>query len=173
MDFFFNRYYALELCTASLDKLFLSNEDNKKYRGPAPPAIEILFQLASGLKYIHENKLVHSDLQPKNAFIWEDKCDKSKTVMKWADFGLNKQMRRKESRWLAPEIRIGMELKRPQGTFKSDIFAEGLTFAYILLEGEHVYEKDIADNGSNMNKNNAINLKSKVFSYQLLTSIVE
>ncbi|EFX66697.1 hypothetical protein DAPPUDRAFT_331836 [Daphnia pulex] len=38
---------ALELCDASLDRLFLLEDDPKKYRGPMPPETEVLLQLAT------------------------------------------------------------------------------------------------------------------------------
>ncbi|EFX68475.1 hypothetical protein DAPPUDRAFT_260025 [Daphnia pulex] len=60
---------ALELCDASLDRLFLLEDDPKKYRGPMPPETEVLLQLAKGLEYIHQMGLVHRDIKPQNVLI--------------------------------------------------------------------------------------------------------
>jgi serine/threonine protein kinase len=63
------RYFALELCDASLDRLFLNENDPKKYRGPMPTETDVLLQLAKGLMYIHQMKYVHRDIKPSNALI--------------------------------------------------------------------------------------------------------
>ena len=56
-----------------------------------PPKQEILLQLAKGLKYIHEMKLVHRDITPQNVLIFIDP-ENQQVVMKWGDFGLSKQV---------------------------------------------------------------------------------
>jgi hypothetical protein len=48
------RYYALELCQASLDQLFKGNETQKKYRQKMPSEEEVCLQLAKGLEHIHD-----------------------------------------------------------------------------------------------------------------------
>jgi serine/threonine protein kinase len=148
------RYFALELCDASLDKLFLK-EDQKKYRGPMPPDTEVLLQLAKGLMYIHQMKYVHRDIKPENVLISLDSTTQQ-VKMKWADFGLSKQVNENgtytmtdlkgTSNWVAPEILKLMneasfdenEVKK-RGTVKSDVFAEGLVFGYFLLGGVHLF----------------------------------
>ena len=68
IDYF--RYYYLELCNASLEKLFLKDGHKNKYHGPMPPSLTVLHQLAVGLEYIHKMGLVHRDLKPENVLIW-------------------------------------------------------------------------------------------------------
>ncbi len=166
----------MELCAASLDKVFLKDEDDNKYRGPFLPVEEILFQLASGLAYIHKNGLVYSDLKPENALIsiWQDNSERPQVVMKWADFGLYKQANEKgpRFRWVAPEIQemLGAEteLKQPRDTFQSDVFAEGLTFAYVLLEGEHPYGNDaVSDYQTEINSVNLKSIRTILISYSM------
>ena len=48
-----------------------------------------------------------------------------------------------------------------RGTVKSDVFAEGLTFGYILLGGKHVYGDSEMGIGKNIIENNRVNLKRK------------
>jgi serine/threonine-protein kinase/endoribonuclease IRE1 len=53
----------------------------------APPA-QVLYQLATGLDYIHKMKLFHRDLKPENVLIWVDSKADNKILMKWSGFGL-------------------------------------------------------------------------------------
>jgi serine/threonine protein kinase len=45
--------------------------------------------------------------------------------------------------WLAPEllklISQFQQSEQPRSTVKSDVFAMGLVFAYLLLDGQHLY----------------------------------
>lgn len=169
------RFYALELCRASLDKLY--SKDEKKYCGPVPTLLQMFLQLADGLRYIHGNKLVHRDIKPENVLIWVGSgADASEQVlMKWADFGLCKPTSESgsfsmsgikgTSNWFAPEL-LSMAseednlIEGVRGTNKSDVFAEGLIFGYILLEGQHPFgtQHQIVPN---LSQNNPVNLKSK------------
>ena len=171
-----NRYYALELCAASLDKLFLNDGNPDKYCGPDIPVEDMLIQLASGLEYIHRMELVHRDLKPENALIWVDN-EKQIAIMKWADFGLSKPTSVRGTftlsgikgtpYWFAPEIlqiwdagNKNESAVRSRGTNKSDVFAEGLILGYILLGGEHPYGDTLFKTLSNLKENNAVNLPS-------------
>jgi serine/threonine-protein kinase/endoribonuclease IRE1 len=152
------RYYAIELCAASLDKLFFSDESAKKYRGPAMPLqIDVFLQLATGLEYIHKEKVIHRDIKPQNILIWVNP-EQEDVLLKWADFGLSKQLKETESYtmstiggtegWSAPEILKILEYEetnltefqaKQRGTVKSDVFSEGLVFGYYLLRGRHLF----------------------------------
>ncbi|XP_046638443.1 serine/threonine-protein kinase/endoribonuclease IRE2-like isoform X2 [Daphnia pulicaria] len=149
------RSFALELCDASLDQLFLKKDDPKKYRGPMPPETEVLLQLAKGLEYIHQRGLVHRDIKPQNVLIWENP-NKNQVLMKWADFGFSKQVNERGSftisgvrgtyDYSAPEIlklldevsSTGNEVQK-RGTVQSDVFAEGLVFGYSISGGVHPF----------------------------------
>jgi serine/threonine-protein kinase/endoribonuclease IRE1 len=90
--------------------------------------------------------------------------------MKWADFGLSKQVNETE-KWLAPEMLKLLEDKgdkiTQRGTIKSDVFAEGLVFGYYLSNGLHPFgARDKIH--SNILKNKLIYLDSKFyFVYQI------
>ena len=168
----------MELCEASLDKLFIADGKPEKYKGPVPPNEDILLQLAEGLEYIHEMNLIHRDLKPENVLIWvgpgNNTNEHKQVLMKWADFGLSKPVKDTGSytmsgikgtkQWLAPELfeilREGIE-PLCRGTVKSDVFAEGLTFGYVLLGGKHVYGDSEMDIGKNLTEKNQVNLKRK------------
>jgi serine/threonine-protein kinase/endoribonuclease IRE1 len=167
-----------------MDQIFLKDGDPKKYRGPKPQAEEALYQLANGLEYIHKTKLIHCDLKPKNVLLLTG--NSSNVVMKWTNFGLSKQVDENGTClineikgnewlvWLAPEILQMLEneeinqsenqatLLWEYNTFKSDVFAEGLVFGYFLLEGLHPFGSIVHKIPANIDKNDAVNLNSKL-----------
>ncbi len=158
---------------ASLDHLFLK----EPYRGRMPATKkDVCLQLAKGMAHIHEQRLIHRDVKPGNVLIWVDSTGE-RVLMKWADFGFSKPVNERGShsisglrgteKWYAPEIcRMRMEEGenvanpiRPRGTVKSDVFSEGLVFAYYLLGGihpfrgryEHDTQNNIIENRFNLN----------------------
>ena len=169
----------MELCQASLDKVFLSKENSKKYCGPLPSAKNLLYQLAIGLEHIHEKGLIHRDLKPENVLIWVSP-ENGQVLMKWADFGLSKSVNERGTysmsgvkgtmEWLAPELlRLLDDARendqseievRQRGTVKSDVFAEGLIFGYFLLRSLHPFGSRLKIN-TNILSNKLVNLKGK------------
>jgi serine/threonine-protein kinase/endoribonuclease IRE1 len=139
-----------------------------------PIQLRNIYQLATGLEYIHKQGLIHRDLKPENVLI-------KKILMKWADFGLSKQVNERGTcsisgikgteKWLAPEILKLLDDKgdkiTQRGTIKSDVFAEGLVFGYYLSNGLHPFgSRDKIH--SNILKNKLIYLDSKFyFVYQI------
>lgn len=178
-DFFFlpfKRYYAFEWCGASLDQLFLKADDTRKYNGPMPHHIDISLQLASGLEYIHSRNLVHGNIKPENVLISAGPAGQDEITLKWANSGLTRYASKRakitsqvegNNAWLAPELlllKLGGNLhgNKYQGTVKSDIFAQGLIFGSLFLNGEHLYgtmenEDEITENITN---GNPINMQS-------------
>ncbi|EFX65270.1 hypothetical protein DAPPUDRAFT_333324 [Daphnia pulex] len=166
--------FALELCDASLEKLFLKENDPKKYRCPMPTETEVLLQLAKGLEYIHQMGLVHRDIKPQNVLILWDTTTQQ-LVMKWADFGYSKQVNERGTfsmsgvrgtyDYFAPEIlklldedsSTENEAQR-RGTVLSDVFAEGLVFGYFLLGGVHPFGTTSHQIQTNLRKNEPANL---------------
>lgn len=153
-----SRYYALELCSGSLDQLFLRDNHPKKYRGPALPThLIVLLQLALGLEYIHSKLLVHRDIKPQNVLIHvSDSVAGSPPVvtLKWANFRLGKPVSEQETymvsgtrstfSWTAPELLTTLvcsdslnDNDESRGTVKSDVFSTGCIFFYFLLDGVH------------------------------------
>ncbi|XP_045023474.1 uncharacterized protein LOC116917140 [Daphnia magna] len=164
------RYYAFEWCGASLDQLFLKADDTRKYNGPMPHHIDISLQLASGLEYIHSRNLVHGNIKPENVLISAGSAGQDEITLKWANSGLTRYASKRaqitsqvggNNAWLAPELlllKLGGNLhgNKYQGTVKSDIFAQGLIFGSLFLNGEHLYgtmenEDEITENITNGN----------------------
>lgn len=172
----------MELCEASMEKLFLNEDDPEKYCKQMPPPEDVLLQLASGLAYIHSKDLVHRDLKPQNVLIWvgDDENEEQQVLLKWADFGLSKKVNERGSfsvsgvqgseNWFAPEIlkmwqnyQKSQKNNRPQkrGTIKSDVFAEGCVFGYFLLDGQHPYGSYNHEIQTNISKNDPVNMRSE------------
>jgi serine/threonine protein kinase len=162
-----------------LEKLFLKENDPKKYRGPMPPETEVLLQLAKGLEYIHQMGLVHRDIKPQNVLIRLDSTAQ-RVAMKWASFDFSKQFNERGSftmsgvrgtyDYFAPEIlklldedsTTGNEAKK-RGTVKSDVFAEGLVFGYFISEGIHPFGTSSHQISVNVRTNEPVNLPSKLY----------
>jgi serine/threonine protein kinase len=173
---------VLELCQLSLHQLFHGDDAQKKYREKMPQEEEVCLQLAKGLAHIHENRLIHRDLKPDNVLIWSDSRQEN-AVMKWADFGLSKQVNERGTftmsgvkgthKWFSPEIMKIFEEEEndgktttttpdilPRGTVKSDVFTAGLVFGYYLLDGDHPFGSPI-NVLPNIFKNEPVNMPSK------------
>ena len=177
------KYHALELCAASLDQLFLSDKDPKKYRGAMPPYdLIVLLQLATGLEYIHLNDLGHGDVRPENVLISTGTAgSRQRVLMKWADFGLcrtDENGKWKRSNWVAPELieQLDEDSRHPAGkrrtriaTFESDIFSEGCVFFYFLLGGIHPFGPHW-EITSNIVRNKPINFISIAYARTMLYS---
>jgi serine/threonine protein kinase len=174
------RMFVLELCDASLDHLFLNENDPKKYRGPMPPEAEVLIQLAKGLEYIHQMGLVHRNIKPQNVLIWVNSQTKQ-VLMKWTDFGFSKRFEVNERGtfsmggvrgaidYFAPEIlKLQDEASssenetQKRGTVQSDVFAEGLVFGYFLSGGVHPFGTTSHQIQTNLRTNEPANLPSKL-----------
>lgn len=99
--------------------------------------------------------------------------------MKWVDFGLSRPVNQRGTftmksgitgtkNWYAPELlKLIEEFNQPKmarqwiGTVKSDVFAVALVFAYLLLQGEHLYGSNEYAIYGNIMKNEPVNMDSK------------
>ena len=166
----------MELCAASLDQIFLDTNHPHKYNGPNfPHHFTVFLQLAEGLEYIHSKNLIHRDIKPGNVLIYVDSSD-GKITMKLADFDLSRSVNERGTytmssgikgtrNWYAPELlKLISQLQRStqrRGTVKSDVYALGLVFAYLLLDGHHLYGFDDIDIANNILADKQVNIGSK------------
>lgn len=182
------RYFALELCEASLDKLFLKGDELEKYKGPRlqdmPSPQNVFSQLAEGMAYIHEKGITHRDVKPLNALIHVRKRleQTHQVVLKWADFGGSKKVNitgecsmsgfKFTPNWCAPEVLKVYEddssqsngITERHGTIQSDVFSQGLVFVYYLLKGESPNGNRFY-NKHKLKESDSINLESKALCY--------
>jgi serine/threonine protein kinase len=140
----------MELCAASLED-YIRGEYHRKYLEPMMPKDEqVLFQLASGLEFIHSNGILYRGVTPSNVLISSTKP----VQMKYCDFGLSKSVNERGTctlsgvkgtqNWLSPEeFKMVMNEKnkimRLRGSVKSEIFSAGCLFIYFLLRGKHPF----------------------------------
>lgn len=163
----FLRYFALELCEASLDQVFLPESDVKKYYGDLPSETDFILQLSAGLEYIHRQNIVHRDIKPGNVLISKS-LTTGEVEMKWADFGLSKTTKmngefslsgdRGTLCYWAPEFftPIAGDDGRIIMTVKSDIFAFGCVVFQFLTKGIHPFgsnKEEIVENLRQSNSN--------------------
>ncbi|EFX68814.1 hypothetical protein DAPPUDRAFT_259603 [Daphnia pulex] len=147
-------------------------------RPNAPPPAQVLYQLATGLDYIHKVKLVHRDLKPENVLIWVDSKADNKVLMKWSGFGLCEPVDESGSydlteikgtlNYLSPEI-LKLKILKDNGqrnvpelqkaTVKSDVFGEGLVFGYFLSYGKHPFGSEHPEIQSNIINQNPVNVE--------------
>ena len=171
------RYFALELCDASLDQIFLEPYHYRKYNGPKLPHHSTVFlQLALGLEYIHSLNLTHGDIKPGNVLISVDSSNR--VTIKWAGFNFSRPVNQRgtftmssgikgKRNWYAPELLKLINQFQPstptRGTVKSDVFSTCLVLAYLLLEGQHLYGFNEIEINTNILNNKPVNNKSKFF----------
>lgn len=107
------RYFVLELCDASLDRVLLPDYHERKYGGPKlPHHSEVLLQLAEGLSYIHSKQIIHRNINPYNVLISAD--HNPNVTMKWSGFSLSAVVDERgeyemegivgDINWMAPEL---------------------------------------------------------------------
>ncbi|HOK56542.1 MAG TPA: serine/threonine-protein kinase [bacterium] len=122
--FILMEYLDTDLIKAIRTKKYLFNEKN---------VIDIIIKAAKGIAYIHQNGIVHKDINPSNILITY-----SLEKIKITDFGLSKVDRgilnRGEFRggtegYVAPEIYKGKKADK-----KSDIYSFGKTIEKIYRE---------------------------------------
>ncbi len=153
-----SRYCSLvmELMDEDLDS-FMRNRLGPKTSLDPPfellEAIDIMLQVAEGMKYLHQNKVMHQDLKAANILV---KCNDGHVYAKVADFGVSKTIDSRctdlnqttdvgTTKWMAPELfgeeshdagesvarESDLSLKYP---FKVDIYSFGMV-CYEILTG--------------------------------------
>jgi serine/threonine protein kinase len=69
--------------------------------------------------------------------------------------------------WYAPELlklmtQFQQSIQTRRGTVKSDVYALGLVFAYLLLNGKHLYGSNEIEIMANIVANKQVNINGKL-----------
>ncbi|OWZ11729.1 Serine/threonine protein kinase [Phytophthora megakarya] len=106
----------------------------------------LFYSAALGLRYLHENKVVHGDLKCNNILVNGD-------TAKICDFGfsyvrersdMSLQAQTKQIRWKAPEALMALD-QNLNPRFASDLFSFGMCIIEAFLDGEPTYGLDNDD----------------------------
>jgi serine/threonine protein kinase len=140
-----------------------------------PDEVEGLYQMSSGLKFIHEKKMIHRDIKPENVLVYLHE-EGQRAMLKISDFGYTKPLKedgihydlasglKGTEYYMAPELLV---LKNSTGrvldkecTIATDVFAAGCTFFRYLNGGLHPFGKGF-NIEVNIMEGNPINATSK------------
>lgn len=141
----------MELCIASIFDYCCD-----KYRGVVPAQVDGLYQMASGLHYIHRQGLVHRNIKPENVLI------SSSFQLKISDVDLTKPISiekalslTSDGRPLSPsmqapeiiepinsEVQLTDEESEALHTFASDTFSLGCVFFTFLTKSHPFRPKE-------------------------------
>jgi len=118
-----------ELCSGSLNCMIQSQDQPWKF----PEFINLITQIAQGMRHLHRHSIIHRDLKPANVLV---QSTMSGTQIKIADFGLAREMGNADEKevtmnigtpaFLAPEV-FSME-QDSEGKYTSsvDVYSFGV-----------------------------------------------
>jgi len=149
---------VMELMDGDLRQLMEDLMNNESQVAPFEllEAVDIMLQVAEGMNYLHQNRVVHRDLKSNNILVKYNECDRH-VYAKVADFGLSKikelsctysnlTMDLGTTRWMAPELfgdsedhNVGPSSSSEsnlslQYHFKVDVYSFGMV-CYEILTG--------------------------------------
>ena len=147
----------MELMSSDLS-VYMSKLLRRKPKGlspfPLPAAIDLMLQIAEGMRYLHSRKMTHRDLKSANILVNPVGLSEEGFVFaKLADFGLAKTkndftrfshltLNVGTTRWMAPEIfKKHAELEHLPEAFpmKADVYSFGIV-CYEILSGKQPFE---------------------------------
>ncbi|KAI9894501.1 MAG: bifunctional endoribonuclease/protein kinase ire1 [Vezdaea aestivalis] len=126
-------FIALELCETSLQNLIAKPQDHPALGQATQKDLpNVLYQIASGVRYLHSLKIVHRDLKPQNILVAPAKASRTNPDLfrppriLISDFGLCKKLDGAQSSfrattahaagtsgWRAPELLVDEDDPRP------------------------------------------------------------
>ena len=111
------------------------NNDSNKSNKSSNEILDILIQIITGIKYLHDNNIVHRDIKPQNILL-------NNNIIKICDFGFSIIYKSYMDMfnticgtplYMCPEV-----LNQQNYTIKSEIWSLGILF-YIIIYNSHPY----------------------------------
>jgi serine/threonine-protein kinase/endoribonuclease IRE1 len=129
----------MEKAYCNLGEFMIKNPDDTDI------LIGLLHDSCLGLQFLHNNEIVHRDINPSNILVMKNK---ENFVGKLSDFGFSKNLPQDKSYWISgacgtegfmpPEV---LEAKKKEEltifSRRTDIYSLGKTMFYILSRGKH------------------------------------
>ncbi len=144
-DEYNDTWIMMEFCKyGDLDKYF---SENPALKDNVQAKLTIMCDIAAGLEYLHDRKIVHRDIKPSNVLITDHPTKYGSVVAKITDFGLSKYLDANDSSGMNSNVGT-QNFKAPEffnkydGAIVSynrsiDVFAAGLTFLSLLVLTKH------------------------------------
>ncbi|EFA84199.1 Protein kinase domain containing protein [Heterostelium album PN500] len=168
--------YAFEFCNGNSLEEHIRLHGHKSIQSSTLKSYVV--QLVSGLSYLHSLKLIHRDIKPANILLHTKNSntsnnntptkDNSKTILKFADFGLSKQ---NESYSDQMDSHVGTPLYSAPEVFHKgyhsgvDIYSLGLTFLYMANPNTFGSRRPVSEKAQELKDKDFADLLSKMTEY--------
>ncbi len=144
------RYRTYFIIMENLEGELLNSLLKRKGRFEPTNAIHLLTQIAAGLAYAHDNKIIHKELKPSNIFITDE------NIIKLLNFGLSWAANIDSTdednfvHYMSPE-----QVNNDPLDYQSDIYSFGI-LAYEIITGQKPFSGKEVSNVKKMHANNTI-----------------
>ena len=144
------------------------NQNHKNYFKPnsdnLPLCLDLLHQTAQGLKYLHDNNIIHRNIQPPNVYL--TRTSQNKTVAKLGGFRYCKKESSENTDDPAREdttalMYMASECHAGRWSKESDIFAFGILIYFTLTKGDHPYAGTRPSSAQNKKQTIVSNIKKQ------------
>lgn len=131
-------YLAMEECQGSLTNYILYPET---FKGGVIERKTLLLQITEGLKYLHDNQLIHNNINPYNVLITHpNKQLMIKTMI--SDFGIDIKSHTGKRKLGFPGFNSLEVVETNTRSKSSDIFSLGCVYFYIMSKGNQLFYSD-------------------------------
>ncbi len=131
-----NLWIFMDYCeSGNLEEYF---QNNFMEMNNMKPKLDVMQQIANGVRYMHLNEIVHRDIKPKNILVTSVLIPRQ-AVIKLSDFDLNRYVRPDGFKWpmgecqfRSPEFWVYLSNNEDIHVVNDDIFSLGLVYLAML-----------------------------------------